>query len=128
MVTQFGLGPIEIMLGMISLMVILLLLGAAFYGIYRWKQLPYRIVLKDLSCSNASQAVWQLQRRDDGIFEFDWLVVFESANKKEVQIKAREALFSHYRFNDFVNERDTELIGDGYVIADGIEISTREKG
>lgn len=100
----FGLTLLElIVVGMLTT-----ILMAVGYCIHRYNQPPYRVVLGRYS----SEGKWVLKYRSDFLFG-EWESVFESDDKRLVQQKAREALFAHYRFRDFVNERDGEsIIGD----------------
>ncbi|EEW08432.1 hypothetical protein VMB_04530 [Vibrio mimicus VM603] len=75
----------------------------------KWvRHVPYRVVLK--------QEEWKLQHRDN-IFD-DWTDVASSESKSVIQNKAREALFAHYRFKEFVSGVDIEIIRDAKVISE----------
>lgn len=75
----------------------------------KWvRHVPYRVVMKDDS--------WSLQHRDN-LFD-DWSVVAKSESKSEIQQLAREALFAHYKFKEFVSGTDIEVIRDAKVISD----------
>lgn len=75
----------------------------------KWvRHVPYRVVLK--------QQKWLLQHRDS-IFD-DWTDVASSESKSAIQTKAREALFAHYRFKEFVSGSDIEIIRDAKVISE----------
>ncbi|GIB31778.1 hypothetical protein VCSRO91_2824 [Vibrio cholerae] len=75
----------------------------------KWvRHVPYRVVIKDHS--------WNLQHRDN-LFDC-WMVVAKSESKSEIQQLAREALFAHYKFKEFVSGTDIEVIRDAKVISD----------
>ncbi|EKF9265864.1 hypothetical protein O1B53_003054 [Vibrio cholerae] len=77
--------------------------------IVKWiRHVPYRVVMKDAS--------WHLQHRDN-LFD-DWKGVAKSESKNEIQQLAREALFAHYKFKEFVSGADIEVIRDAKVISD----------
>ncbi|BCL73984.1 hypothetical protein TUMSATVNIG1_59700 (plasmid) [Vibrio nigripulchritudo] len=59
---------------------------------------------------------WRLEHREN-LFD-DWLEVAKSESKGEIQQLAREALFAHYKFKEFVSGVDVEIIRDAKVISD----------
>lgn len=74
----------------------------------KWvRHVPYRVVMKDDS--------WHLQHRDN-LFDV-WRGVAKSESKSEIQQLAREALFAHYKFKEFVSGADVEVIRDAKVIS-----------
>jgi hypothetical protein len=64
-----------------------------------WRTPPYRVRL----VRSGSKTVWQLQHREDWV-SLDWEAVAESEDREEIRQLAREALYAHYRFRDFINE------------------------
>lgn len=104
---------------LISIIVISALVFVSYIFIL-WRQPPYKVVL---SKHKFQTVIWTLKFRD-GIFG-EWITVFESPNKQDVQTKAREALFAHYRFKDFINGcGNSELIRDAEVVD---ELKTLDK-
>jgi|GEM_PF-3921085 len=93
---------------------------AVIFGVYRYRQLPYRVVLG----TNSTSGKWVLEFRSDFLFG-EWESAFESEDKRLVQQKAREALFAHYRFRDFVNERDGEWIVGNEVQNESVEYKVK---
>ena len=79
-------------------------------------QPPYRVVLG----RGNQEGKWILEYRADFIVG-EWVSVFSDINKRAVQQKAGEALFAHYRFRDFINERDGEWIVGSEVQSEPVE-------
>jgi len=101
--TILGVPPVDF--AVITIIVLALLVGVAIYVLYR--RPPYRVVMST-SINHKDIGVWQLVRKTHWL-DGEWEIAYESENKRDVQQKAREALFAHYRFRDFINERDGEL-------------------
>ncbi|EMY6611180.1 hypothetical protein ABCL16_003437 [Vibrio parahaemolyticus] len=81
---------------------------AVLVAIAWFRHVPYRVVMNNRK--------WRLEHRDH-LFD-DWLEVANSASKSEIQQLAREALFAHYNFKEFVSGADIEVIRDAKVISD----------
>lgn len=103
-INVFGLAVLEVM----ALSIILSLIVFGLFCLWRYRQAPYRVIMKS-DFLHKERFMWALERRTDFLLG-EWELVFESIDKHEIQTKARQALLSHYRFRDFINERNCEQI------------------
>ncbi|ELI5720933.1 hypothetical protein RRK67_004060 [Vibrio fluvialis] len=98
----------DLALTLIVYLVLGLCVIAVLVSIAWFRHVPYRVVMKNQE--------WRLEHREH-LFD-DWLEVANSASKSEIQKLAREALFAHYKFKEFVSGVDIEVIRDAKVISD----------
>lgn len=98
----------DLALTLIVYLVLGLCVIAVLVAIAWFRHVPYRVVMKNKK--------WRLEHREH-LFD-DWSEAANSASKSEIQQLAREVLFAHYKFKEFVSGADIEVIRDAKVISD----------